>query len=301
LTAKTYQTPAAFKAALEARLRKRSVDRGSSLRRERQLVVFSRLLVRLNQEFADLFILKGELALEFRIQEARTTRDVDLGMMGSPEKTLQRLQTAGRIDAGDYMTFEIERGEDLAGLQVQIVGHRYKALPLLAGKEYGARFGIDIVFGEPFYGTPDVLAGDDFLSFIHLPAPRVRLCPVVTHIAEKLHAYTYPRAGNSRTKDLPDLALLAGLGILDSTELRGALNQTFSNRHTHELPGSIPDPPTTWKDVYAALAEEDALPWSTLSEVTQRVREFLDPVLAGKEFFAEWRPRIWSWKALPRP
>jgi Nucleotidyl transferase AbiEii toxin, Type IV TA system len=301
LTAKNYQTPSAFKTALEARLRKRSGNRGSSLRRERQLVVFSRLLVRLNQEFADMFILKGGLALEFRIQEARTTREVDLGMMGSPEKTLQRLQTAGRIDAADYMTFEIERGEDLAGLQVQYVGHRYRALPLLAGKEYGARFGIDIVFGEPFYGAPDVLSGDDSLSFIHLPAPLVRLCPVVTHIAEKLHAYSYPRVSNSRTKDLPDLALLARLGALDSTELRGAINQTFSNRHTHEVPRSVPDPPASWKEVYAALAEEDSLPWSTLSEVIERVREFLNPVLAEERFLAEWRPRTWSWKGLPLP
>jgi hypothetical protein len=301
VTPKSYSTPAAFKVALESRLRKRSDTGGYALARERQLVVFSRFLARLNQEFADTFILKGGLALELRIHEARTTRDVDLGMVGSPEKTLERLQAAGRIDAGDFMTFEVEQGEDLAGRHVRYVGHRYKARPRLAGKDYGTRFGIDVVFGEPFYGTPDVLPGDDSLNFIHLAAPLVRLCPVVTHVAEKLHAYSYPRDSNSRVKDLPDLALLAKLGALNARDLLGAIHQTFLTRKTHPVPAGLPEPPASWREVYEAMAEEDGLPWPTLQEVTSRVRGFLNPLLADEAFQAEWTPTEWGWKPLPAP
>jgi hypothetical protein len=43
-------------------------------------------------------------------------------------------------------------------------------------------------------------------------------------IAEKLHAYTLPRARpNSRLKDLSDLALLASVQSLDAKRVRAAL------------------------------------------------------------------------------
>ena len=47
-------------------------------------------------------ILKGGLALELRLDRARTTKDVDLRMVGSPEGILERLQEAGRLDLGDF-------------------------------------------------------------------------------------------------------------------------------------------------------------------------------------------------------
>ena len=62
-----------------------------------------------------------------------------------------------------------------------------------------------MVFGDPLIGEPDVVVAEDVLAFAGIAPPTLRLYPIETHIAEKLHAYTMPRARpNSRVKDLPD-------------------------------------------------------------------------------------------------
>jgi hypothetical protein len=62
--------------------------------------------------------------------------------------------------------------------------------------------------------------------------PTLRLYPIETHIAEKLHAYTMPRARpNSRVKDLPDLALLGTAQPIEAKRLRAALEQRGGQRH----------------------------------------------------------------------
>ena len=116
-----------------------------------------------------------------------------------------------------------------------------------------------------------------------------------THVAEKLHAYTLPRARpNSRVKDLPDLALLASARPLDAARLRAALEQTLAFRKTHSLPTTLPAPPPAWDAPYAAMAREDRLAWPTLADVTAAVRAFLDPVLSG-EASTTWDSATWQW------
>lgn len=124
----------------------------------------------------------------------------------------------------------------------------------------------------------------------------MRVYPVETHIAEKLHAYTLPRQRpNSRVKDLPDLALLASVRSIQATHLRSALEQTFTFRKTHPLPASVPIPIEAWRAPYSAVAREDGLAWATLEEVTAAVAAFLDPLLGGIED-ADWDPLRWSWR-----
>ena len=55
----------------------------------------------------DAVTLKGGLVLELRLDRARTTKDVDVRMMGSPATILANLQRAGRLDLGDFMAFEV--------------------------------------------------------------------------------------------------------------------------------------------------------------------------------------------------
>ena len=82
---------------------------------------------------------------------------------------------------------------------------------------------------------------DDLLAFANIAPPALRLYPIESHIAEKLHAYTMPRAHpNSRVKDLPDIALLATSRTIDARRLRSALDQTFTFRKTHPLPATLP-------------------------------------------------------------
>jgi len=287
----------AFKMAVEQRLRDEAARTGTDLQRLRQLVVFDRFLARVFREFSDAVILKGGLVLEMRLARARATRDIDLRMVGSPEDVLPLLRTAGRLDLGDYLVFEVQPDPhypelDADGMQYE--GRRYRAEALLAGKVYGRPFGIDVAFAEPFFGKPELLQGSDFLSFASIPAAEYRVYPVEAHVAEKLHAYTLPRARpNSRVKDLPDLALLASSRAMAAETLRMAIKQTFGHRGTHPVPGSIPDPPPGWSAVYERMARIDELQWTTVDELLTAVSAFLDPVLAGGA--GRWDPAGWRW------
>ena len=300
MTVRAYSSPEAFKQALEQRLRS-STKSGAELARKRQLLVFDRLLARIVAVLGDTATLKGGLALELRLERARTTKDVDLRMLGSPDDILARLQEAGRRDLGDFMTFELGPDDEHPAIQndgMRYEGRRFRAECKLAGKLYGQRFGVDVAFGDPMLGEPDVVVGEDVLSFAGVAPPTLRLYPIETHLAEKLHAYTMPRMRpNSRVKDLPDIALLATAKTLDAKRLRDALEQTFTFRKTHALPASLPDPMPAWAVPYAAMAREDQLPWTTLTDVTRAARAFLDPVLA-RGLAASWDPGSWRWIAL---
>lgn len=293
-----YATPAVFKQALEQRLRNASAS-GADLARRRQLLVFERFLARVQQLAGDTVVLKGGLVLELRLQRARTTKDVDLRMMGTPAELLDRLQAAGRLDLGDFLRFEIQRDRqhpEIRGEGMKYAGHRFAAECRLAGKIYGRRFGVDIGFGDPLVGEPDEIVGDRLLDFAGIEPARLRLYPIVSHIAEKLHAYSMPRERpNSRIKDLPDLALLASAGDLDAGQLRTALETTFAFRGTHPLPAAVPRPPEDWTVPYAAMAEADELRWRSSEALHEAVHTFLGPVLAVRAANGRWSAGNWRW------
>ncbi len=294
-----YWSPEAFKQALEQRLRT-SAKSGAQFGRKRQLLVFDRFLARVVASLGDTATLKGGLVLELRLERARTTKDVDLRIAGSPDELLAKLQEAGRRQLGDFMTFELGPDDDHPEIQndgMQYDGLRFRAECKLAGKVYGQPFGVDVAVGDPILGEPDVVVAEDVLAFAGIAPPMLRLYPIETHIAEKLHAYTMPRKRpNSRVKDLPDLALLATTQALDAKRLRAALEQTFAFRKTHPLPVAVPAPLEAWRTPYAAIASEDQLAWTTLDDVTKAAQAFLDPVLADG-LDAMWSPGEWNWSA----
>jgi predicted nucleotidyltransferase component of viral defense system len=287
-----YESPAALKQALEHRL-KAATPAGVPVARTRQLAVFDRFLARIAVVFGDAATLKGGVALELRLERARTTKDIDLRVMGTPDDLLERLQKAGRLDLDDFLSFEIDadphRPEiDAEGMKYD--GFRFRAEAKLAGKLYGQRFGIDVAFGDPILDLPETVVADDVFGFAGIAPPSIQIYPIETHIAEKLHAYTLPRARpNSRVRDLPDLALLATIRRLEVARLRAAIEQTFAFRATHNQPTTLPVPPTKWRDPYASMATEDSLPWPTLDEVFDAARAFIDPVLSDPAC-----PPIWS-------
>ena len=297
MTIRTYSSPEAFKQALEQRLRT-STKSGAEFARKRQLLVFNRFLARLVAVFGDAATLKGGLVLELRIERARTTKDIDLQVTGSPNDILAKLQEAARRDLDDFVTFEVGPDVDQPEIQndgMQYDGLRFRAECKLAGTLYGQPFGVDVAFGDPILGEPEVVVAEDVLAFAGIAPPTLRLYPIETHIAEKLHAYTMPRARpNSRVKDLPDIALLATAQAIESKRLREALEQTFVFRKTHPLPVALPEPLPAWARPYRAMAREDQLAWSTLEEVVKAAKGFLDPILGGN-FDAAWDPATWTW------
>jgi hypothetical protein len=293
-----YSTAAAFKQALETRLRSSSSS-GTDFARRRQLLVFDRFLARITRELGDSAILKGGLVVELRVERARTTKDIDLRVVGSPTGLLERLHRAAGLELGDFMLFTVVPDAEHPAITnegMAYEGQRYRTTCALAGKPYGQAFGLDIAFADPIFGEPDIAVASDVLGFAGIEPPTLRLYPLETHIAEKLHAYTLPRKRpNSRVKDLPDIALLAGVRELEAARLRLALEQTFSSRKTHALPVSLPAPAAAWAAPYARMVEEVELGWADLAILTRAVEAFLDPVLDGGASRI-WRPSIWRWE-----
>src|SRR2546427_9617954 len=63
-----YDTPAAFRQALETRLLRDAQDRGIDINRLRRGLVFERLLIRLDLAEPGLWVAKGGMALEWRVR-----------------------------------------------------------------------------------------------------------------------------------------------------------------------------------------------------------------------------------------
>lgn len=101
------------------------------------MLVFERFLARMQQLAGDAVVVKGGLVLETRLGRARTTKDVDLRMMGTQAELLDRLQAAGRLDLGDFMRFEVQRDRqrsEIRGEGMKYAGHRFADECRLAGK-----------------------------------------------------------------------------------------------------------------------------------------------------------------------
>ncbi|MCC6463720.1 MAG: nucleotidyl transferase AbiEii/AbiGii toxin family protein [Planctomycetes bacterium] len=295
-----YNTPAAFKAALEQRLRSDVDERGEALGRRRQRLVFDRFLARVDAVFGEAAVLKGGLVLELRLGRARTTKDVDLRCTGAPAGMLEKLQRAGRLVLGDFLSFQVAPDRthpEITQEGMVYQGRRFRVEARLAGKIYGYRFGVDVGFADPILGEPDIITGETLLEFAGIEPARIRLYPVETHLAEKLHAYTLPRTRpNTRVKDLPDIALLAMTRELEAKRLRQAITQCFAFRDVQAVPDELPAPPKEWAPVYARMATTDDLSWPTLSDLFATTAAFLNPVLGGRKV-KRWSPNAWRWDA----
>lgn len=291
-----YADAAAFRQALEQRLRNAAKIAARGVLRERQVFVFERFLVRAFALPDMQLVVKGGMAIELRTQRARSTRDIDLRALGAPARFEELLAGIDQQESRDYLSFRIAPAAqpDIQAAGMKYPGRRYRVQAELAGKVYGDPFGVDVAFGEPVHGKPETVRGRSDLGFVDISPPECSIYPLVTHIAEKLHAYTVPRPSpNSRVKDLPDLAILASLGTLDADVLRTAVKQTFVHRSTHEVPHALDRPREQWRLPYERLAKDNALAWKTLDDVHAASARFLDPVLQGTS--GHWDPEAWAW------
>lgn len=177
---RAYSSPEAFKQALEQRLRASSRS-GAEFARKRQLLVFERFLARVVDALGDTATLKGGLVLELRLDRARTTKDVDLRVVGAPDNVLAQLQDAAKRRSPDFMTFAVRPDDEHPAIQndgMQYDGLRFRAECTLAGRLYGQSFGVDVAFGDPMLGEPDLVVAEDVLAFLQaLPRRRSASIP----------------------------------------------------------------------------------------------------------------------------
>ena len=96
-----YTSAAAFRQALEQRLKNQSVETGLGLARLRKRVAFELFLRRLLAVAADGWVLKGALALDFRLAVAtRSTKDIDLGRNDDEQAAIRDIAAAQQLIHG---------------------------------------------------------------------------------------------------------------------------------------------------------------------------------------------------------
>ncbi|MCL2777964.1 MAG: nucleotidyl transferase AbiEii/AbiGii toxin family protein [Polyangiaceae bacterium] len=178
------------------------------------------------------FVLKG--AILFTIWSGhphRATKDIDLLGRGAPD--LRRLEQIARevciVDVNDDgVTFDpntvettrIKEDADYEGVRVTFAATIGTAVVPLQ---------VDIGFGDAV--TPG-LQVVDFPTLLPAPAPRLRIYPRETVIAEKLEAMVHCGMANSRMKDFFDIWFLACGFEFDGPLLASAIHATFERRQT---------------------------------------------------------------------
>jgi hypothetical protein len=294
------KSPREFRQMLEVKLKQEASAQGWPEQRARKRLAFERFLVRVQDELGEAVTLKGGVALELRVERARATLDVDLHVYGSPDELLLRLNLAGQSDARrstDRFSFvvSVPKVAEIRNEALEYGGVRLSVRCDLDGKEF-ERFSLDASFAEEMFDVAEERPGSEVLGYLGVERPRLRIYPLTTHVAEKLHAYTLPEVEPTRLKDLPDIALLAQQAEgLAASRLREVIRQKFALRerntrvnrgdaaYLHPVPTCLPAPPVGWEEAYRALALADALEWATLAVCYAAAQGFLDPMLSGCE------------------
>ncbi len=264
-----YASAAAFRVALEDRLKKLAREESLDFQRVRRQVAFDRLLCRLFHEPTAPWLLKGGYAMELRLKTARTTRDIDLGLKRLPRPAedwaaneatvLESLREAGQLDLHDFFTFIFGAAtEELDAAPYG--GARFPVEARLAGRTF-VKFHLDVSTGYVLRQPYESLSGRDWLGFAGAEGVNFPAVSSEEQFAEKLHAYTLPRQGreNTRVKDLVDLVLLIERTKLDAARLPKAIRETFQRRKTHRIPSTLLSPPASWFRPFAGMAAECGL------------------------------------------
>jgi hypothetical protein len=249
-----YATPAAMRTALEERLNRTAREKNQDILRLRRQVAFDRLLARI---FAgpqsSHIVLKGGYALELRLHEARTTKDIDLCLDdrtaagGALEDSLLSIiRDAAKTDLSDF--FEFTASDSVLDLEnAPYGGHRFPVECRMAGRRF-AHFNIDIATGDVWLDTHVELQARNWLDFAGIETPAFPSISSEQQFAEKIHSYSVPReTPNSRTKDLVDMVLLIQKCGLDLVRVREAILKTFQRRKTHDMPNELEKPPESWR------------------------------------------------------
>jgi hypothetical protein len=276
-----YATPAAFRAAVEARLRERARRLSAPAYIVRRQAALERLLMRLTKVAPDRWALKGGLALETRFgARARVSIDLDADHLHGAEAARADLQRASIVDVGDHFGFTLVGSEELRDEGVSLAV-RYKMESNLAGRPFEPLH-VDVSIAPPDPWDAEPLWRPGLLTALGLDPFKVLLIPLERQVAEKLHAYTrtYRGGGTTRARDLVDLLLIRQYEHVDVGLLREAVQRVFHRRATHALPERLPPPPAALAVAYRREARGVSTV-ADLEEAHQLLAQWLDPVLAG--------------------
>ena len=260
-----------------------------------------RFLYRLGRtEHRAKFLVKGATVFVFWFsQPHRPTKDLDL--LGYGKNEIPEIENIIRevcaIDAEDGLEFLTETVKGGLIREDQVYqGVRVTVTAMLGRARIPLQ--IDVGFGDAV--TPDA-EEVELNTILDFPAPRVRIYPKETVIAEKFEAMVTLGLGNGRMKDFWDLSYLIKHVEFDGRLVQSAIRSTFANRQS-ELPQKLP---VALTDQFAANELKLSL-WSgfirrnniqtetDFTEVIEQLRGFFTPLIEAEskyiEFDLVWLP-----------
>lgn len=267
--------------------------------------VMDRLVARVFKLPGDEWVLKGGGAVLARVHDARATKDVDLmNEIADLNAAFGKLEQAAALDLGDHFHFFVSRGGEIGGPAVAGTG---VAVVATCGDEEEAariRFSLDLVAGSVMTAEPDVVTLHQLVPSV--PAPTVRIYPLVDHIADKVCA-TYTRhdeqgkSQSTRVRDLADLVIFARTQRIDGSGLITAIEAGWAHNGFEGSP--FFDPPQAWGTTYPPLAQKapgcgDVI---TFDAAVERTSALLDPVFDGSAAGRVWSPEAGAWTSLEGP
>jgi hypothetical protein len=279
--------PKNLAASVKARIQNVATQRGESFNLLLTRYGIERLLYRLSQSsHAERFLLKG--AMLFVLWDDHThrpTRDLDLlGFVAAEKSELTQTfrEVIGTTVPEDGLIFDSSSVQaDEIREPATYGGIRIRLLARLGSAEIPVQ--IDIGAGDAVTLEPESVMFPVLLDF---PAPKVRVYPAYTVVAEKFEAMVSLGATNTRMKDFYDLWFLSTRFEFDPTLLRTAIQATFTRRQTRLTP--TPEPfsesfatdPTKQVQWTAFLRRNDLRGASPkFPEVMTHIRNFIEPVL----------------------
>lgn len=215
----------------------------------------------------------------------RPTRDADFLGFGPVDADALRATVAqiGTVTMEDGMDFdpasiaieEIRQDARYGGLRVRLIGKLGNARSTIQ---------LDVGYGDVVTPGPEEAIYPTILD--DFPAPRLRVYPRATVVAEKLEAIVSLGMANTRLKDYYDLRALAVEAQTDPTQLGEAISATFQRRGTpvpHEIPLGLSDAfaeDSSKRNQWNAFLRKNKLGTMDLSKVIDEVRAFVQVPLA---------------------
>ena len=243
-------------------------------------------------EYASKCILKGGSLFILWTEgfNYRPTMDADLEFRGdgSPTALKAMFKSIAKIAVDDGISIddesidaaEIREDDEYGGVRVTMMGYLGKVrIPVQ----------FDEGIGDAITPAPKKFS---FPALLDLPAPKLKIYPRETVIAEKYETIVKRGLANSRMKDYYDLWVLSNDPMVDKEIAKLAIERTFSRRK-QKLPETCPDglvdsfaenkiKLTQW-DAFLRKNRLDVGPDSFL-DVVRQVRGFIEAILGRINF-----------------
>ncbi len=293
-------------ASVRQRLRNLARERGEDFDYVLRQYVMQRVLYRLGcSKYVEQFLLKGALLFWVWNEDFhRPTRDIDLLTYtdNDVDHLLGVFQQIITTEADDGLLFE---ADVLNGIEIKedadYTGVRITGFATLTNAR--VPFQIDIGYGDVIVPAAEET---QIPAFLDLPAPKLKIYPVYSVIAEKFQAMVMLGLANSRMKDFYDIGVIAHAMSLDGNLLTQAVKATFERRKTAYSTKSLyifsddfiqdKGKHIQWNAFFNKnnLKRETDFP-SIVGEIQQLLEPVYQSILDQSAYNRQWSPEEFQW------